>query len=60
MSTTYTVECPNCKHQMQLSGDYSENLDTECSCSKCKWTASGYNFDYIKSTIEGDDANGGK
>jgi hypothetical protein len=51
LSTIFTVECPSCKHQMELPGDYSEQLDNDMVCSNCKIVLPGYNFTFLKSTI---------
>jgi len=52
VKTIYKVECPLCKHQMELQGEYSENIHKDTTCSNCHVTLSGYNFTYIDSTLK--------
>lgn len=45
------IKCPNCKHEMELLGNYDEAIMTNVICSECKFLARKYNFAFIK-TVE--------
>jgi len=54
VTSVYITKCPSCDNEFQLNGDYSENQQDPVQCPKCKFQASGYNFDFVSSSIEGE------